>query len=367
MKIKTSIFYSLAAFALLGGAANAQSSATDPVGFHTLKVHGALVSGPRISLVAPGLINPIDYASATTGVTATTITVDGTPFTAGAFNEVAPDGAVPPAGAAGYIPYYVEVTSGPEAGAWANILSNDASSLTVDRNLVAAGQTEKIAIRRHVSIADLFGANNEAGLDGDPTGDVASADEVVLFDGSAAAIYFYVDDPAIKGWYSSSLEHADSVQIEPQQGVQVVRKQSGDLLFTRAGHVKVGPTKLGINPGLNVVANPRAVGIDATPAPVFTLGNSNLYNAGDLANSVDPGDEAANADEVTVFLDTPDFTTEIYFKAVITDPPVDGWFTTALDPADDAVIENGTAFLVDRKAPGGSFIWTVPAEPIAAP
>ena len=40
MKIKTSLFYSLAAATLLSGVANAQT-ATDPVGFHTLKVFGA--------------------------------------------------------------------------------------------------------------------------------------------------------------------------------------------------------------------------------------------------------------------------------------------------------------------------------------
>jgi len=44
---------------------NAQNSATDPVGFHTLKVSGAAEDGSRYSLLSPGLVNPAESANGT--------------------------------------------------------------------------------------------------------------------------------------------------------------------------------------------------------------------------------------------------------------------------------------------------------------
>ena len=360
MKIRTSLFYSLAAFALMGGAANAQSSSTDPVGFHTLNVRGG-----GFSLLSPGLVNPIEYASASTAIDATTITVDGTPFAGIDYGEVAPVAGDPGTAEAGYIPYYVEITDGTEAGAWANITSNTDNVLTVDRDLSAAGAA-KIAIRRHVSINDLFGANNEAGLDGDDTGNIAGADEVSLFANGASRVFFFVDLEGLEGWYDAGLVRNGNTAIEPQQAVYVNRKIAGDLSFTRAGHVKVGPTKLGVNTGFNALANPRAVGTDDLDAPVFTLGNSNLWDPSDAANSVDPSEDgnASNGDEITIFED--DGTFSVYFYVNL--EGFEGWYDASLaELKNDVVLENGKGILLNRKAglTGTPFVWTVPEETIA--
>lgn len=346
MKIKTSLFYSLAAATLLSGVANAQT-ATDPVGFHTLKVFGASGNGPRFSLISPGLVNPIEYASATTSITADTVTVDGTPFAGLDYGKQT-------ASPQDVFAYYVEVTSGPEAGAWSNIVSNDDSTLTTEKDLSAAG-AEKIAIRKHVTIADLFGAANEAGLD--PGDQPSIADEISLFANGLADVIFYDDTAGFEGYIDAAFNERGNTPIEPQQAVYVQRKVAGDLSFTRAGHVKVGPTKLQVNTGFNALANPRAVGIDDDSNPVFTLGNSGL------SANVDPGDAAAIADEVIIPEDNGTFSVYFYDDTA----GFEGWINASFDPKDDVVIDNGKGFLLNRKAEltGTPFIWTVPAETIA--
>jgi len=371
MKIKTSLLYSIAAGTLLSATvANAQNSATDPVGFHTIKIFGATESGPRFNLVSPGLVNPIEYASGTTSITETTITVEGTPFAGLDFGEVAEtvdgNGSTVPA----HIAFYVEVTSGSSAGAWANILSNTDNTLTIqddasdpggDIMQISAGGAEKIAIRKHVTISDLFGPNNEAGLD---AGDMPSlADEISLFANGASNVMFFDDTPGFEGYINAAFDVLSNTPIEPQQAVYVQRKVAGDLMVTRAGHVKVGVTQLKINPGFNALANPRAVGFDDDSMPVFTLGASNLYNGADTANSVDPGDMANLADEVIVPEDNGLFS--VYFYD--TTKGFEGWINAAFDPKDDVVLDNGKGFLLLRKPEltGTHFIWSVPAEFIA--
>jgi hypothetical protein len=50
--------------------------------------------------------------------------------------------------------------------------------------------------------------------------------------------------------------------------------------------------------------------------------------------------------------------TYFYYK----DPTFEGWFDAALNPADTAQIDPGTAFFIRRKAPNAAFNWTIPAE-----
>ncbi|MFT5106366.1 MAG: hypothetical protein ACI9UA_001989 [Pseudoalteromonas tetraodonis] len=359
MKMKTTI-YALAAASLMGAAANAQSTATPPVGFHTLQVLGADANGSRYSLVCAGLINPIDVASAAESITDSALTATGA-FAGQSYGEN-PGGATEPA----YIAYYVEITDGAEAGAWANITASDDDTLTLDRDLSAAGGTAKFAIRKHVTIGDLFGYANEAGLD--PGDQAASADEVSLFSNGLSQVFFYDDTAGFEGWIDAAFNERQNTPIEPQQAVYVQRKVAGNVSFTRAGHVKTGPTKLDINAGYNALANPRAVGSDDNDAPVFTLGTSGLFNAADTVNSVDPGDSPAVADEIIV--NEYDANTDIVsFFVYFYDDTVDfeGWINAAFEVKDDVVLDNGKGFLLNRKAnlTGTPFVWTVPAEVIA--
>ena len=130
--------------------------------------------------------------------------------------------------------YYVEITGDSndpdpddddyfENGAWANITANDDGSLTVDRDLTAAGGTSKVAIRKHVTLEDLFGAANEAGL-GDGAS-LAAADEITLFSSvTGAKVYFYFNNGTQEGWVTAGVVPAANAPIEPQQGVYVKRK-----------------------------------------------------------------------------------------------------------------------------------------------
>lgn len=358
MKMKTTI-YSLAAASLLGAAANAQSTATDPVGFHTLDVIGADANGPRFSLLSAGLINPIEVATTSESIDTTTLTSTGS--FAGVAYGTNPGTATEPA----YIAYYVEITDGAEAGLWANITASDDDTLTLDKNLSAASGA-KFAVRKHVTIGDLFGYANEAGLD--PGDQAAVADEVSLFANGASQVFFYDDTPGFEGWIDAAFNERQNTPIEPQQAVYVQRKVAGNISFTRAGHVKIGPTKLDVNPGFNTLANPRAVGFDDNSTPVFTLGTSGLFDAADLVNSVDPGDAPAVADEIIVNEYDAGADAINFFVYFYDDTPgFEGYIDAAFAVKDDVVLDNGKGFLLNRKAnlTGTAFTWTVPAETIA--
>lgn len=348
--------------------ANAQVA--EPVGFLTMSVNGG-----AYSLLSTGLVNPTEYQSQailnTFVGTSGTISFDGTPFAGIDFGAVAEVFGDPGVATAGYVAYYVEVTTGPEAGAWANIISSDDNQLIIDRDLSAAG-AETMSIRKHITIADLFGAANEAGLDGDEEGSVAGADEVILYRPQAIPVIFYVTADGLAGWYDSTLRRSDNVPIEPQQAVLVNRKQPSNVTFTRAGHIKTGPTKLSVNPGLNALANPRVVGSDDDGTPVFTLGNSNLWDSSDPANSIDASEDGniSKADQITIFNDPghPDGPFSVYFYVSLNG--FAGWYDSTLtELKNDVVLEAGKGFLLNRRSgvdlTGTPFTWTVPAEKIA--
>ena len=370
MKIKTSLFYSLAAATLMGGYANAQS-VTDPVGFHTLTVFGSNDGSSRFSLISPGLVNAIEFAGAATantfdaGTGQGTISVADTPFTSGEFDEVADSTRANGVAEPGFIAFYVEITTDgdPEEGAWANILSNTDGTLVIDRDLSAAGGTPTIAIRKHVTVADMFGATNEAGLDPGPSAN--EADQISLFANGVSRVFFYDDTADFEGYIDATFAARDNTPIEPQQAVYVNRRLAGDVVFTREGFVKVGPTKLQINGGFNAVAVPRAVGFNDDSEPVFTLGESNLFDGDDAANSVVPGAGANVADTVSVPQANGDF--GVFFFDDTLNPATNepfGWSDAAFADANNVVLDNGTGFLLNRTT-NPSFMWTVPAEVIA--
>ena len=181
----------------------------------------------------------------------------------------------------------------------------------------------------------------------------------------ASSIIFYDDvTPDGNGWFNPDFTfYLGNFAIEPQQAVIVKNIAGGAFSFTRAGHVKVGPTKLTVNPGFNALANPRAVGDDDDSNSVFNLGNSGLYTGVD-GESVTGADDAAVADEV-IFLNADGTTsTRIYDDVTLPAAENQGWWDPAFiaERSGETIVE-GTGFLLREK--GAGFVWTVPAEFIA--
>ena len=131
----------------------ATEATTDPVGFITLDVAGGSTATPKLSLLSPTLTRPVLWQGKITQISATTITVDGAPWTSNQFN-----------GANGN--HYVEVISAnisAYTGTLSDITGTNASSITTADNLAAfAAIGDVIKIRKDVTISDLLGANNSA-------------------------------------------------------------------------------------------------------------------------------------------------------------------------------------------------------------
>ncbi len=260
----------------------ATEAMTDPVGFVSATAAGGTVASPKLSLVSPTLMRPVEWQGAILTISPTTITVSGAPWTVGQFN-----------GANGS--FFVEVASGPNAGAISDITATPTTgSITTSDSLTAFGTVgDSIRIRKHVTIADFLGATNSAALLS--TDDPSTADEVLVYDGASSTAYFYYIggggfDP---GWYDSDFllpsGEAAKVVIGPHQGVIIKRKAAGTVTFTSSGSVKTGNTLLPLVNGLNVLGTVSAKGL--------TLGTSGLYT-GNLNTGVKPSDDPSSADEV---------------------------------------------------------------------
>ena len=362
MKTNASLLRSLAASAALVLAAATQTSfaqttaTTDPVGFITLNVLGpGTVTSPKLSLLSPTLTQPIAWQGVITVVSANTsgptvITVSSTPtapWTSGQFNGV--NGS-----------YYVEIVSTAvpaRSGTLSYISATGTSTITTADNLVSpnvlAAVGDTIRIRKDVTIGDLFGVTNTAGLlaSNDPT----TADEVLIYDAATSTPYFYYNGPG-PGWYDSAFTlnpgDAAKVAIAPHQGVVIKRKAAAAISFTSNGAVKTGNTLFPVVNGLNVLGTASSMGL--------TLDSSGLYT-GNAATGVKPSDDPSTADEVTIYTATSQTN---YFYYIGGGGFLAGWydsgFSTATPVGATVTIAPGTAFVLKRKG-GPNFNWTLPS------
>jgi|GEM_PF-902301 len=340
----------------------ATEATTDPVGFVTHTVAGGgSVASPRLSLISPTLTRPIEWQGViktiTTTSTTTTITVQGNPWANNQFS-----------GANGS--YFVELAPASNPGAISDITATAAgtspttdSSITTSDNLTGFGAIgDTIKIRKHVTIADLFGANNSAGLlSSDEAG---NADEVLIYDGAQPASYFYYkvsptgSDPS-DGWYDSGFllgsGLAAQVAISPHQGVVIKRKVGGQVSFTSSGAVKTGNTLLPVVNGLNVLGTVSAKGI--------TLGTSGLFTD-NPATGLKSSDEAGTADELTIYTPTGQASYFYYKASPSTNTPGDGWYDSGFLLGDgvaaNVAITPGSSFVLSRKG-GPAFNWALPS------
>lgn len=329
----------LAIFAI--GLSNSFGQATtDPVGFIDLSVSGGSIADPKLSLISPTLTRPVLWQGAITAISGTTITVSGAAWAASQFN-----------GANGS--HYVEIISATDttkSGALSDIAATTTSTITTADNLTApvafAAVGDSIKIRKHVTIADVFGANNTAGLKG--SDDVGTADEILVYDAATPSTYWYYDGSAggAAGWYDLLFNAAGNVPIGPNEGVVVKRKTAGDVTFSVSGAVKTGNTLIPIKNGLNVLGTVSAKGL--------TLATSGLVSG---TAALQKSDDIGTADEVIIYSPT-SLLTYWYYDGTAGGTP--GWYDLLFNAAGSVNIAPGSAFVVKRKT-GAAFNWALPA------
>lgn len=321
---------------------HAQTTATtDPVGFITLPVVGTGgVAQTALSFLGLGLTRPVEYQGAAESFGTNSLVDNDATWTDNQFN-----------GAAGA--YFVEIVSGIAAGTTYDIATTTAATktITTSQNLaagVAVGVSFKI--RKHWTIASVFGAANEGGLQG---GSSSTADQILLYNGSIYETYFYSTGGLTGvGWRKNGTGATDQSGrvIYPEDGVLTVRKQSAAANIVLMGAVKTGQTSSPVINGLNVLGNVYA-------APM-TLADSGLYTAD--ANTGVAGGSSSTADQVLLYNGTT-YDTYFYSTGGLTGV---GWRRNGSGATDfsAAQIPVGSSILIQRKAATG-FNWVAPQHP----
>lgn len=317
------------------------SVTTDPVGFIALSAAGTGGgNGGARTFFGLSFTRPVEYQGVAASASGATLIDNNAAWTNNQFN--APNGT-----------YYLELTSGSGAGLTANITATSAAtkSLTLASDLsayVSAGTTYRI--RKNWTVAALFGANNESGLEG---GTATTADHVLVYNTSTqtyTTYYYKTAGLGGTGWRTTLSTSADAsgAALNPADGIIIRRQQPTALGFSLAGAVKLGPTAIPIASGLNIVSN-------VYPTDTVTLANSGLVASG--LN----GGTAGTADLIQIYDPNTATFNSYYYKTTAEDGGT-GWRSTASTSADasNTVIPRGSSIIIRRANNAASFTWFVP-------
>jgi uncharacterized protein (TIGR02597 family) len=318
----------------------AQSSVTtDPVGFVTLTVRGhGGAAASALSFIGLSMTRPVEFQGVIDQVSSSTIVCNNATWADNAFN-------------AGSGPCFLEITSGPWAGLMVDIVNTVAATKSLELISpipVVGGETFKV--RKHWTLAAIFGATNSAGLGGG--GSAAEADEILIYDAvnKRYDVYFYKNAGlGGTGWRSTaSSASASAVPLYIDEGILVRRKQATDVAVVLSGAVKTGPTIVPITGnGLNIVAN-------VYPGGALTLGASQLYTSSTSTGLA--GGTIATADLVQVYNGS-SYVSYYYKNSGLGGT---GWRAdTGTADVSATVISSGASVIIYRKL-GGSFYWVMP-------
>lgn len=320
----------------------AQTTATtDPVGFITLNATGTGGGGaPTLSFRGLGMTRAVEYQGSAETVGTNTLVDNEATWTDNQFNGA--NGA-----------FFVEITGGPRAGTTYDIQTTTAATktLTLAQNL-GSGITAPVSfkVRKHWTIATVFGPNNEGGLGG---GDATTADQILVQNGAAYDTYYYQTTGAGGvGWRKLGVPDTDAsgTVLFPEEGLIVKRKQSSAANVALLGAVKMGQTSVPIVSGNNLIANVYAANM--------TLADSGLYT-GDPATGIAAG-SVTSADQVLTWNGA---TYDTYYYQSLGLGGT-GWRKAGAPTIDAsaAVIPVGSSVILKRKIPTG-FNWVVPQHP----
>ncbi|HZR18483.1 MAG TPA: fibronectin type III domain-containing protein [Verrucomicrobiae bacterium] len=290
-------------------------------------------NGARNTLFSQRMVTPLAYAGIVSHLGAATLTDSNAAWTVNQFNGT--NGS-----------FYAAFTNG-----WTvDITNTDASTHTLDlgsdvRAVAAPGAP--YTIRKHFTIATLFGPTNQVGLAAGQN--PSAADNILLTipeSQQTMTIFYFNDGAGTQGWFRADYSSAADQVIYPEQGLVVRRGSTGDLLLTLAGPIKNGPTVAPINTGYNLLGTLQAV-------TNLTLPQLNLYT-GDPNTGVAGGLNPSAADNL--LLVQPDSTVATYFYYQDS-AGNQGWLDAAYNSAQSVSVPAGSAFYLRRKTPYPAFNW----------
>jgi len=292
--------------------------------------------GSRVTMFSLPGVTPVAAAGRLTAVATTTIQDANANWTTGKFNGN--NGA-----------YYIEFDSGFRM----DIVGTDAATKTltvsgVQTSMVAPGM--RYRIRRHLTVADIFGRNDEAGLT--PAANSADGDNILIHVPQTQQLLtiFYSNVPGFAGWYFDNYTPAANLVVSPEAGLMVRNKSSRALTMYFNGAAKEVSTLSPIYPGYNLIGTLKAQhGISLSQLGLFT---------GDPNTGLASGQNPSAADNLILL--NADGSTRTFFYSDY--PGFDGWYDTGFLPSANAIIPPGSAFFVQRKTPRSAFYWLIPGE-----
>lgn len=176
-----------------------------------------------------GLVQAAKYQGQATSVSSGSLVVSSAPFAAGAF---APVDGLPS--------HYIQITSGSQLGLVVDILSNTASTLTVENgDLASVSGTPSFVVRPHVKVSTLFNGNTDLG---------DYSDTVTLYNSDGSSTTLLRDSAQTTGWLDSTTFAASDAVIYPGQGFLLSTSSGGT--FTSTGTVNPSATIVPIYSGL---------------------------------------------------------------------------------------------------------------------
>jgi len=325
---------------------------TDPVGFITLNIKGtnstSVGSAGALSFQGLGMTQLVEFQGKISAIGTDSITDNNAVWADDEFNG--PNG-----------PHFIEITSGALAGTIIDISDTDdaGNSLTLaaagDLTATALAVDDTYRINKHWTLASVFGANNESGLQGGETAN--GADNILILDPSTGLFdsYFYkntgLGSPGWKKDGASPFINQANTILYIDRGVLVKRKAGDNLEVKLLGQVKLGKTLIPAEENLNISAN-------VYPA-ILTLAGSGLHTGND-ATGFHGGETAAQSDQVLIFNPSTQLFDVYFFKTTGLGSP--GWKKDGASPFIDAgntAIEIGTSVVIKRLAGFGPFDWSI--------
>jgi len=282
--MKTSIkTISLLASAAIFTLSSLSAVETDPVGYVTLTVNGSPDgSQTAFTPLALSLENAVLVSGALSETpTSAVVTNSSAAYTPGAFAGT---------DASGNATHYLQFTDG---GLIVDIIGNTATTITTGTDLTGlASSADMYAVKKHVTLADIFGADNTAGLK--TGGNSGSSDLVYIMSsdgiGTYAVYYYQTDELGFfggNGWRVAGDSETDTsdVIVGPDDGIIVSRTAAGDLDIVVSGSVNVIDHQRDLPAGFSLVSYPFPVDVKLDDSGIYTPTNG--YVSGGNSGSSD--------------------------------------------------------------------------------
>ena len=329
--------YAFALVAVIVSLLRVQSNAAVEVATETFVANAFDIVGPQVeeevvwNAIAPLHVNQVLAAVTVASVDGESLVVRAAAWVAGDFL---------PAGS-----HYIESDNGYV------IDIVQAEELQLETSEALAGKIlvgDSIRVRKHLTIADFFGANNEAGLQGGRN--LREADNILIQDPGSGEInlIFYSTITGLEGWRSVAFEDASGEIVRTGQGIVLGRKGQGDFSFVSVGAVKQGGTRVTIKPGFNLVATMR-------PELDLELASLGLTELGDAGFRSGPNLRVADA----IFTVAPRSASDVFFSSSLAG--LEGWRDVGFNDASQVGVPASSAFYI-RRTEGPEFEWLIPGS-----